>query len=149
MVRILGQFDPSLLFGGRGRDRFDFTLEMPGVVVETTGQVLTDQRVRWEFYASEAYPHGYKMKCRSLEPNSVAQKKLLGRTLRNDRATMLAFVSLVSGDRELLDELRKCDKEGRLDSLFDLEKNHRDDKTRSIHRLFKLLELTPDPKPEE
>jgi hypothetical protein len=87
---------------------FDFAMTMPGVMVQTNGQTLADNRIHWQFDASEAYPTGYDMTCRSLGPRPEVQKAVLGREPLTDPKAMQRFVDLVAGRERLLGALREC-----------------------------------------
>src|SRR4051794_13425117 len=88
--------------------QLDYTLSVPGKVVETNGQLLADDQVRWRFAAIEAYPLGYEMSCRSLEGQTRVQKDLLQEERLGTRATMLAYVALVGNNPKMLEVLREC-----------------------------------------
>ena len=98
---------------------FDYALQMPGVIVETNGQLLSDDRVRWQFEAVQAYPYGYAMECRSLVPRSDRQRRITGSEPIQSRADMLAFVAAVEGDFVLDDALRACIKQRSAEPLYD------------------------------
>jgi hypothetical protein len=116
---------------------FDYMLTVPGQVVWTNGLSLEENRVRWKFNAFEAWPFGYAMACRSLEPLVEAQKKLLGTTPLVNRQDMLEFIELVGtavslkesvedgkqqNDRgpalTVRDLLDKCRREGSMASVY-------------------------------
>jgi hypothetical protein len=101
--------------------RFDYRLTVPGEVVESNGQILAANRVRWEFEAREAYPFGFTMECRSLDPDLEAQTLLTGAPLA-DREAMLRFAALVDGQERLLGVLRECRQQRTLKPLTDCRK---------------------------
>jgi hypothetical protein len=134
--------------------KFDYSLTMPGTIFETNGAILSDNKVRWSFEPEEAYPLGYSMRCRSWEPNSDLQKKLLGKPLLLNREKIQAFLSFVSGDDELQKALNQCKSQQSLKPLKqhrrEFESNNnaensidiaRDRKLRKLKQLWKLLEL--------
>jgi hypothetical protein len=96
---------------------FDNTMTMPGVVVQTDGQVLSDNRVGWQFIATDAYPTGYDMNCRSLAARPDVQKAVLGKAPLTDPTALERFVALVSGRDRLLEALRECPKQKSLKPL--------------------------------
>jgi len=91
--------------------KFNYSLVMPGRIVETNGRLESDNRVRWLFGGGEAYPFGYHMTCRSLEPNVAAMKKLLGRQPLRSREFLLIYADIVAGDKPLLAVLKRCVKQ--------------------------------------
>ncbi len=80
---------------------YEFSLTLPGTIVETNGTLDGDSRVRWTFDLEEAFAFGYTMRCRSIEPNPPAQRAALGAERVTTRAAMLRYVALVSGEDEL------------------------------------------------
>jgi hypothetical protein len=110
-VRILGQHFLHT------NAHFDFAMTMPGVVVQTNGQMLADNRIHWQFDASQAYPTGYDMICRSLVPRPDVQKAVLGREPLTDPKAMQRFVELLAGRERLLGALRECPKQKSLKPL--------------------------------
>lgn len=89
-VRLGGWYWPDV-FSVR---TFEYTLTMPGAVVWTNGEALADDRVRWNFDARMAWPLGYDMACRSLEPQTKLQENLLKGKPLADRQAMADFVAL-------------------------------------------------------
>jgi hypothetical protein len=81
---------------------YDFSLTLPGTIVETNGTLEGDSRVRWSFNLEEAFAFGYTMRCRSIEPNLAAQRAALGADRVATRAAALRYVSLVDGQDEVL-----------------------------------------------
>jgi hypothetical protein len=97
---------------------FDYTMTVPGEVVETNAILQSGNRVQWKFDAQDAYPLGYTMTCRALEPKNEVQERILkGQRLRN-REAMLQYVSLVVGQERLLSVLRDCVRQARLAPLI-------------------------------
>ena len=80
---------------------FDYSLTMPGAVVETNGMVEGSNQVRWKFQGADAWLLGYPMNCRSLEANSELQKELLKNQSLSSTRAMLEFVDLVSQENSL------------------------------------------------
>ena len=129
----------------RTPEQFEYSLTMPGTIFETNGTILSDNKVRWSFNPEEAYPLGYSMKCRSLEPNIGLQKKLLGKPLHLNREKMQAFLFIVSDDDDLQKALNQCKRRESLVPLKQyrqkLESEDDADNTIKLKRLWKLLEL--------
>ncbi|MGH7201552.1 MAG: hypothetical protein ACREJB_13155 [Planctomycetaceae bacterium] len=138
--RMLGVYQSELFGPPR---RFHYTMTMPGTIVETNGRLLADDAVEWRFEAEEAYPLGYAMRCRSLEPNADAQRKLLGRVALTSRRDMLALVMLLDGREELRAALRRCIAGGDLAPLEQLrqqaEQANDAQQAAPIKRLVELL----------
>jgi hypothetical protein len=101
-LRAFGHF--FLTFGNIS---FDYALTMPGEILETNGEILSEHRVRWRFPLHQAFPLGYAMSCRSLLCRTQAQTLLLGKPLLVSRDDMLQFMELVADDKPLLETLRE------------------------------------------
>ncbi|HLJ96650.1 MAG TPA: hypothetical protein VKU02_25985, partial [Gemmataceae bacterium] len=142
-VQIAG-LHVTLAFPG---DDFDFVLTVPGEVIETTGQVLSCNRVRWRFVEFEAYPLGYTMKCRSLLPILDMQKDLLQNQPLADRETMLAFIAILADREPLRQTLEECRRRKSMTPLYEYRDRpaaRRDEKeVLAMRRLFELLKLPP------
>jgi hypothetical protein len=98
---VLFQRMGGVTFAASGRS-YEFGLTLPGTIVETNGVLDGDSRVRWKFDLEEAFAFGYTMRCRSIEPNLVAQRAALGAERLTTRAAMLRYVALVDGQEEVL-----------------------------------------------
>jgi len=130
--------------------QFDYSIQMPGTIVETSGEILADDRTQWSFTASEAYPLGYHMRSRSLEPNVAKMKKMLGGQPLSSRESLLSFASIVGGDDDLLTVLKQCVKIQNMSPLKKYRAKAEADKTPpprdttivEIQRLWKLLKLS-------
>jgi hypothetical protein len=129
--------------------QFDYSLQMPGTIVETSGEILADDRTQWSFTALEAYPLGYHMRSRSLEPNIAAMKKLLGGQPLASRESLLSYARIVAGNDGLLTALKQC---VQLQNMSPLKKYRakveadntpppRETNIIEIQRLWKLLKL--------
>ena len=94
--RMLG-----VTFGNSDRP-YEFSLTLPGTIVETNGTLESDSRVRWSFKLEKAFAFGYTMRCRSIEPNLTAQRAALGADRVTTREAMLRYVALVDGQDEVL-----------------------------------------------
>jgi hypothetical protein len=129
----------------------DYSLEMPGSIVATNGELYAENRTRWSFSASEAYPSGYRMTGRSLEPNVAAMKQLLGGQPLSSRESLLSFASIVGGNDALLTTLKQCVKLQNMLPLrvfrveVELEADNKPSAAEvvQLNRLWKLLKL-PD-----
>jgi hypothetical protein len=130
---------------------FDFTSAFPGEVVQTNGEILSRNRVRWRFTGFAAWPMGYVMNCRTLEAQSQVQKDLLGAQPLDNREAMLDFVTLVSQDRPgpsgvppLLETVQRCRTQKSLTPLYDqralFQKNNKK-RLEQVNSLLRLLKL--------
>jgi hypothetical protein len=140
-VRVLGLYRGSLILPAPQSHAFHYTLTMPGKVVESNGQILTDNRVRWRFGAEDAYPLGYEMSCSSLEAQLRDQAELLKGQPLADREAMLDYVKAVAGNDKLLAALEACRKQKSMAPLYELRKQQTE-----LDRLLKLLKLPADGK---
>ncbi len=143
VVRIIG----IRWIGFFSTQEFDYTLTMPGEVVETNGQVLSANRVRWRFDAKLAYPLGYRMWCRSLVAQTGEQQPLLTKEQRLDsREAMLEFSAVVRGQDRLVEALRECVKQKQWAPLYAYRKSAATDPERTaVSRLFELWKLPDKP----
>jgi hypothetical protein len=105
LARIFGLYGP---FTGGSSRKFSYRLQMPGKIVDTSGDLLADNVTRWEFSDGDAYPFGYEMRSRSLEESPEVAGKLVGPAFLADRAKVLAYVELVRTNERLLKMMEKC-----------------------------------------
>jgi hypothetical protein len=142
---------------------FDYTFTAPGAVVQTNGEIVADNRVRWRFPAHAAWPSGYLMACRSLESQVQAQKTLLGGQPLDNRAAMLDFVTLLTKNKPsaapkgelptLLEVLKSCREQKTLTPLAEQRKKLMETRDKSrldeLDQLLKLLKLSPEALPAQ
>ena len=129
--------------------QLDYTLTVPGEVVESNGQIVAGDRVRWRFNAFAAYPLGYEMACRSLDARPQAQQELLHGQPLKTREALLQFADLADGLPGVGDVLQECRKQGKMAPLYDYRlKVARNPKTpvKPVNDLLKLLGLPEQPK---
>jgi hypothetical protein len=132
-TRLLGVY-------GFGPSRpFRYEMTVPGVIVETTGERLSTNRVRWRFLASDAFPLGYLMSCRSLVPNEAAQRALLGDRRLDEAGAMADYVSLIRADHELQAAVKRCIEAGSLVPLDDYARDLGPEARARAEALRKLL----------
>jgi hypothetical protein len=139
LVRITGAYGPV-----SSPIRFDWQVELPGIVVETDGTLVASGRVHWNFPASAAYPFGRPMRARALEPILDTQRLLLGRTPVESRESLLAFAKIVAEDAVLQKTLVRCREQKSLAPLHDLRATSPDGDAATNARLedlWKLLKL--------
>jgi hypothetical protein len=146
LARVFGLHVADGLFR---HQQFDYTLTVPGEVVESNGQILADNRVRWRFTAFAAYPLGYEMACRSLDVRPQAQQDLLHGQPLKDRQALVQFADLADGLPGVADALQECRKQGKMAPLYEYRlKVARNPKTpvKPVNDLLKLLGLPEQPK---
>jgi hypothetical protein len=131
---------------------FEYALAVPGDIAWTNGNILEDKgRVRWTFDTIEAWPAGYPMICRSLEPQTRAQQDLLHGQPLTKREAMADFVSLVgsANGEELTAALRACQERGNMTPLYAYRDALRQGRytgvaVARVERVLKLLDLPRD-----
>jgi hypothetical protein len=141
-------FGVHMIDGVFRHQQLDYTLTVPGEVVESNGQILAGSRVRWRFNAFAAYPLGYEMACRSLDARPQAQQELLHGQPLKTREALLQFADVADGLPGVADALRECRKQGKMAPLYDYRlKVARDPKTpvKPVNDLLKLLGLPEQP----
>lgn len=125
---------------------FRFVMNFPGVVVETNGVILDENRVRWQFSAVDAWPSGLSMRGRSLLDSSDGIKGLEAWQKSLDRNSLTRLLDLIDGDEWLIEVLQKCRKANALTPLEDFRKSFDDaDLLAAADRILKLL--TRDDRP--
>ncbi len=142
LARTFGLHWDGFLFD---HHHFDWTLTVPGEVVETNGELLAGNRVRWKFKQRWAYPLGYPMTCRSLAPQPEAQRALLKGQPLEGREALLRFAELVAEDEPLPGVLQECRKQKAMKPLYE----YREQATRKgdgeavkrVNRLLQMLKL--------
>jgi hypothetical protein len=138
LFRAFGYF--FLTFGNIG---FEHALTVPGQIVETNGEIVSDQRVRWRFPLHQAFPLGYTMSCRSLLPRTRAQTLLLGKALLVNRDELLQFLELVADQKPLLEALQESSRHTTLVPLYSYVKklsagSREAEQARRLMRMLKL-----------
>lgn len=81
--------------------QFDFTVELPGTLIETDGIILGTSRCQWLGDATYTFPAGYRMNARSVVIDEAAQRKLLNRVVVKDTAEAVRFMRLVGPEGPL------------------------------------------------
>ena len=103
----------------RSPEEFRFVMEFPGILVETNGVLLANNRVRWQFAGADAWPSGYAMTARSLFDNSSEMDELKQWRDSLSRQSVAQYFDLVAGDQRLIDVMQECRKAGDLSPLED------------------------------
>jgi hypothetical protein len=125
-----------------GQRDFQFTMQVPGQVVETNGTLLSENKVQWRFKHHQAFPFGYVMHCRSLEPQLDIQQRLLQGQPLQGRQTMLRFVTLLQSDGRLHDAMSQSIRQGNLLPLQELQQTMQGEQpSQSREDLAELLRL--------
>jgi hypothetical protein len=115
MIRMIGLHWPASAVEER---LFDYTLTMPGEVVETNGQILSGSQVRWAFDSKDAFPLGYSMEAFSIAPQLSTQRELLPGRPPLSRQTLLDLVSSMSGYGDLVATMKGCRNQGTMRPLY-------------------------------
>lgn len=116
LVPIIGLHSPLQLLP----QDFDYRLTMPGDVFESNGEIVSANRVRWRFNGHEAYPFGYSMRCRSLQPNDANQRVVFKNVPIKTSNDCQRLVRLLRSKSEWRDVLLKCVEEKSQQPLLDL-----------------------------
>lgn len=144
VYRIGGLHAPGFLVGRS----FDYAMAMPGEIVETNGVILSNNRVRWRFDAVEAYPLGYEMACRSLEPHVQAQSELLNGQPLASREQMLEYLSLATQEKQLVAALHQCRETKQMGPLYEYRQSVISmGRLPLVDRVLKMLNLPPEAPP--
>jgi hypothetical protein len=118
-IEMLGLYWAAKFMRFNGQIPFDFSLTLPGTLIETTGIGTENGRTRWKFTGADVYPDGYTMKARSLVIDRESQVKALGRVVIDTSAQALEFIDLIGSDSRLQEAVRQLAKKGRREVLND------------------------------
>mgnify|MGYP003390258622 CR=1 FL=1 len=144
LARIVGLHQLPL----QSPQAFDYRLTVPGFVVETTGELTSDNQVRWQFHATEAFPFGYAMRCRSVQPNEANQRAVFNDVVINNRDACERLMRLLQARPEWRKTLTTCVTEKSQQPLLELRKwvrRRNDIKERlQFEDLESLLKLSPE-----
>lgn len=145
-TRIFGVYRvpfPIQLFGTARH--FRVTLDVPGLIVTTTGTIEGDGRVEWNFRAADAFPLGFPMHCRSLEVTATAAELLGKFPAGQRRKTLLRLARLLGDADELVPVLRQCVKKKSWSALEThrrgLDPKAKPGMVKQLDRLYRLLDL--------
>jgi hypothetical protein len=126
-------------------DRFRVGLRLPGTIIATNGTASGGSGAAWDVQATCAYPSGYTMWARSLEPRTDVQLALLNAQLVVSREQVSAFADLVRADPMLTQALARAAQAGSLQPLYDFRAaaggGDRTDRQRRLARLWQMLGL--------
>lgn len=124
-------------------EHFHSSMTMPGLIVETSGELVASNKTAWEFESGEAFPWGYEMSCRSLDVDEKRLKAVLKSNPLETLAARRDFVRELSADAELADAIRLSARDGTLkplDAHAASEELDASDRSR-LQRIRKLLRL--------
>jgi hypothetical protein len=146
-TRMLGLYRVEVFGPPR---KFYYQMRMPGAIVETSGVLVSEERVEWTFEAVQAYPFGYLMHGRSLAPNAAVQREILGSQPLSNRADMLAFVEAMNSDFMVGEALRNCLKNKSMTPIYEARDRTASEagNTRPYETILRLLKLPANPPPD-
>jgi hypothetical protein len=104
-----------------GPPEYEFSIVLPGDLVESNGTVTKAGRTRWKFTAEVLFRGGYAMRARSIVIDRDAQKKLLGRVAINDELEALEFLEAVGREGPLLEGVREFRRTGDRNALHQVK----------------------------
>ena len=133
------------LLVGNAVDRFLVGLRLPGAVTAANGVRNGESGVTWDFESTCAYPSGYTMWARSLEPRVEVQVRLLNTQPLVTREQMTALADLVRPDPMLAQALARSAQAGSLQPLREFRTaagtGDRTDRQRRLTRVWHMLGL--------
>jgi hypothetical protein len=118
VLSMVGLYSFRFLFSA---PEYEFTIRVPGELVETNGTRIKADRTRWKFTSDQLFPNGYQMMARSIEIDRDGQKKILGRVVIDDETKALEFMEVVGREGPLLDAVRKLRQTGDRDTLLQMQ----------------------------
>lgn len=89
------------------RKEFAFKTTLPGKLIETNGELISENSTSWRFDSLELFPLGVTMRARSLERVEFAAPGL-NPLLKKDNARLSKLISLVDDDEPLMKVLQRC-----------------------------------------
>jgi hypothetical protein len=135
VLSMVGLYSFRFLFSA---PEYEFTIRVPGELVETNGTRIKADRTRWKFTSDQLFPNGYQMKARSIEIDRDGQKKILGRVVIDDETKGMEFMELVGGEGPLLEAVRKLRQTGDRDTLFQMQ-TRTFDESLQVRKVRKML----------
>lgn len=87
--------------------QFAFKMSLPGKLIETNGELISESATRWEFNASAMFPLGVTMRARSIERVEFAVTGL-NPALKKEDARLSRLIELVNDDEALMKTLQSC-----------------------------------------
>lgn len=104
--RIWGMDGIFAVLLGFGR-RFTFTTSLPGRLIESNGELVSESTTRWRFDAEAMFPIGVTMRARSIERIEFPVAGL-NPALKNDPSKLNRLIDLVGSDEPLMKTLQSC-----------------------------------------
>ncbi len=98
-------------------EHFHHSLTMPGLIVETSGELVAANKTAWKFESGEAFPWGYEMSCRSLDVDEKRLKAVLKSNPLETLAARRDFVRELAADAKLAEAIRLSARDGTLKPL--------------------------------
>jgi hypothetical protein len=121
-----------------GAPEFEFSLRLPGELIETNGLITRDHGTRWKFRGEEAFPSGYAMRARSIAIDRDGQKKHLGKVVVDDERKALEFIEIVGRDGPLVAGVRDFARTGNRSAIRSIKGRTSDESERAL-KILKLL----------
>ncbi|MDB5392473.1 MAG: hypothetical protein JWM11_8119 [Planctomycetaceae bacterium] len=102
-ARLVGCYLPSFMTTEcfKTSEEFEYQLEMPGVIMKTTGQLFSNNQVRWRFPLHDAFPLGYSMEATAVVVNEEAVRKYLPAGTLQSQDQVNRYLDLVRKDQGL------------------------------------------------
>jgi hypothetical protein len=114
-----------------GPPEYEFAIQLPGELVETSGTGTKAGRTRWKFTGVGLFPGGYEMKARSILIDRDAQKKVLGRVAIDDETKAVEFIETVGREGPLLEAVREVRQTGDRSALSQLKSDTYEERLRA------------------
>jgi hypothetical protein len=106
VLQMAGLYVPLQFMFAGGPPEYEFSIFLPGELMETNGTRLKAGRTRWKFTGSQMFPDGYEMKARSIQIDRDGQKKTLGHVVIDDETKAIDFMEAVGRNGPLLEAVR-------------------------------------------
>jgi hypothetical protein len=142
-VRAFGFYPPFTFPLLNEVPRYEFTLRLPGALVETNGIGTEGGRTRWKFTGGELNPDGYEMKARSIVIDRDGQKKVLGREAVFDEDTAFEFMEVVGSEGPLIEAVRTMSRTGERKALTNVHTRTFDESVRASKLRIMLFGKAP------
>jgi hypothetical protein len=124
-------------------EQFRYVMTFPGMVIQTNGELLANDRVRWQFRAADAWPSGFTMIGRSLLDESGSVSELSDWRSGLNRSEMTRLYDLSRRDERIVEALKGCRNTGQLTPLRNLVETSDDAERATLSR--KVLGLLTAP----
>jgi hypothetical protein len=128
MVGLYGVFRFPILIGP---PEYEFSIVLPGEIIETNGTGMKAGRTRWKFTGVGLFPDGFEMRARSIVIDRDGQKKVLGRVAIDDESQAIAFMEAVGREGPLLEAVRKFRQTGDRKALSEVRTETQEERLRA------------------